>query len=358
MFNDSPFSVFQDPSISNTDLTNSAKGHSIVAASQDGWALSRMASLDFITKRSAQGVSTFSDNFSMKQLFKNCFEALDHILKYYTQIKNVQMVDSSFCIVSSPTIFGFLWNSANGMQFHVWGDRSVCQEMKEIFGKEDTRVEMNWWFKTVEGHQDERTLDFVTNQKTHDAYYPFLRGGVKKYFEEYMASSAPVLVLKGEPGTGKTSFIKTFIKEYALNTMFTFDQSIMESDYFYCDFLTDSKYKLLVIEDADLLLASREKHDNRTMGKLLNISEGLIKLEGKKIIFSTNIQQIGRLDEALIRPGRCFDVLSFGRLTKEQALEACKAAEMPPVEEDRDYALFEIFNRGQHVYYSHRKIGF
>jgi len=54
----------------------------------------------------------------------------------------------------------------------------------------------------------------------------------------------------------------------------------------------------------------------------------VVRSQGRKIIFSTNLPNVGDLDEALIRPGRCFARLHVRALTcaEAQALAAEIAA--------------------------------
>jgi ATP-dependent 26S proteasome regulatory subunit len=47
------------------------------------------------------------------------------------------------------------------------------------------------------------------------------------------------------------------------------------------------------------------------MHRFLNVGDGLVTTKGKKLIFSTNLPSIRDVDSALVRPGRCFDILNF-----------------------------------------------
>jgi hypothetical protein len=75
---------------------------------------------------------------------------------------------------------------------------------------------------------------------------------------------------------------------------------------------------ILILEDADMFLKSR-KEGNTMMHKFLNVGDGLVTTRGKKMIFSTNLPSIKDIDPALVRPGRCYDILHFGEMTQEQA---------------------------------------
>jgi ATP-dependent 26S proteasome regulatory subunit len=45
---------------------------------------------------------------------------------------------------------------------------------------------------------------------------------------------------------------------------------------------------------------------NEHLHRFLTIADGVVRSQGRKIIFSTNLPNVGDLDDALIRPGRCF----------------------------------------------------
>ncbi|MEJ8867663.1 hypothetical protein, partial [Pseudomonas jessenii] len=45
---------------------------------------------------------------------------------------------------------------------------------------------------------------------------------------------------------------------------------------------------------------------NQALHRFLNIADGVASADGKKIIFSTNLASVRDIDDALIRPGRCF----------------------------------------------------
>lgn len=63
------------------------------------------------------------------------------------------------------------------------------------------------------------------------------------------------------------------------------------------------------------------------------------------MIFSTNLPSIRDVDPALIRPGRCFDILSFEPLTKEQAEKLAQRVEVKLEGDKSTWSIAEVFNK-------------
>ena len=56
------------------------------------------------------------------------------------------------------------------------------------------------------------------------------------------------------------------------------------------------------------------------MHRFLAIADGVARSQGRKIIFTTNLPNVNDIDEALVRPGRCYAVKNLRGLTLEEAL--------------------------------------
>lgn len=187
--------------------------------------------------------------------------------------------------------------------------------------------------------------------------YPYV--DIKKLNEEFNKSTSPILIFLGPPGTGKTRLIRNILKykaslhdESTVDCLFTSDQKIIEDGYIFTKFLTGD-YDILILEDIDFHLTPRTD-GNTSMYHLLNISNGIAAnyMKHKKIILSTNLPNIDNIDESLLRPGRCFDIIKTRLLNKDESSTLLKLIGKTEKLEDKDYPISELYN----IDYKSRKI--
>lgn len=150
---------------------------------------------------------------------------------------------------------------------------------------------------------------------------PFIED-VDAYIENFLNSKAPVLILQGEPGTGKTTFVKYLLKTMQnkvqtkrndFKAMYSFDENIFYLSDFYKRIIYDD-YNVLVLEDINQVLHKNQDDGSlNPINKFLSVTDGLIS-KYKKIIITTNIESKTHINQALLRPGRCYDVIAFRKL--------------------------------------------
>jgi SpoVK/Ycf46/Vps4 family AAA+-type ATPase len=182
---------------------------------------------------------------------------------------------------------------------------------------------------------------------------------VYNFIARYLDAPETVLVLQGPPGTGKTRLIRTILGEMSrrkdehAQAMYTGDMKALASDEIYVKFITDG-HDAFVVEDADHLLKPRVDGDEQ-LHRFPTIADGVVRSQGRKIIFSTNLPNVGDLDDALIRPGRCFARIHVRTLTsaETQALadeiaagdteKLARASVTLAAESGRKHSLAEIY---------------
>ncbi len=195
--------------------------------------------------------------------------------------------------------------------------RLTLEKVIEDVAIHDAMFTIDWHFATSRGLGSSH-VDEIANDKLVDAAYPSITEGVYPFINRYLASDLAVLVVHGPPGTGKTKLIRAILGEMARRSpddclvMFTADDKLLHEDELFLRFVSGG-HKAFVVEDADHILKSR-KDGNKSMHRFLTISDGIVRAQGRKIIFSSNLPNLGDIDEALLRPGRCFASLTLPRL--------------------------------------------
>jgi len=267
------------------------------------------------------------------------------------------------------------------MEFRVYARPDckidIVKHLKEHFQPVDKSKYLRWYFNSSRGMSYEELP--LSGKDPLPEFYPWIPD-LYKLYDEFSASTANVMLLIGPPGTGKTTFIRGLLRRSSLQAWVTYDEKVQNDDALYIQFATidgkrrrfyediDDDYledktlgRMLVLEDSDSLLESR-KEGNFMMNRLLNMSDGLVSLPDRKLVFSTNLPSLSSVDPAILRPGRCFAVINFRRLNGREAWEAHRAV-YPTSDrgfnlQDK-YTLAEVLNdkRGDDVQ-TIRKIGF
>lgn len=170
------------------------------------------------------------------------------------------------------------------------------------------------------------------------------------------ADKAGLIMLYGKPGTGKTSIVKSLINDNRETNFIFVDTSVCESisDGLFLEFLQENKNAVIVFEDCEKLLRSRDDANNESLGTILNLTDGIIA-ESMKIKFICTFNcDLNKVDDALLRKGR----LSLKYEFKELSLEKTKAiypdADKPMTLADAHNAL----NKNDFSAKKVKKIGF
>ena len=234
---------------------------------------------------------------------------------------------------------------------YIYGDLKCTEEfqawLQSRFAQEGTII------KVATGIPEKRTLDIdefyvpsSSEEMGRPSFYPWINVPLETYFKEFMASSESVLVLFGPPGTGKSTLLRSLIHSGNYTSILAYNREVVESPLLVDTFYNDNKARILAYEDIDNHLKSRDD-GNLLMSTFLNASEGVIQHPGKKIVLSTNLATIDKIDPALLRVGRCFDILQFHELDESQAHQVLKDVGREPKDFSTKpkWTLAEVLNK-------------
>ena len=241
-----------------------------------------------------------------------------------------------------------------------------CQDLLELFSDVhilDPNFTVDWYYRRAGGFLGQRSIMETFNDVLLDAAYPQLIGGVSQFIRGFLDAPEPILLLQGPPGTGKTRLIRAILgalgaqKDHQASVMYASDPDVLESDEVFATFVTQ-RTDAFVIEDADYLLRARSD-GNRSVHRFLGVGDGIMRSRGRKLIFSTNLPNLGDIDDALLRPGRCYAHLVFRLLSLNEAHNLLAALEPDDVtlreatydslrlQAQRGYSVAEIYRARQ-----------
>ncbi len=172
---------------------------------------------------------------------------------------------------------------------------------------------------------------------------------------------AGLILLHGAPGTGKTSYIKNLIRKHDKKN-FIFIQNEFINELLHPDFISfllKHQNAILIIEDAEKVLMSREHmNESSVVSTILQLTDGLFSDYLNIKIICTFNTSIDKIDKALLRKGRMIAYYEFQALNAQKANELLNAMDYEST--DIGMTLADIFNyRNKHFNQTEKgKIGF
>lgn len=151
-----------------------------------------------------------------------------------------------------------------------------------------------------------------------------------------------LMILHGDPGTGKTSYIRNLIYRTENRFMF-FDKSLFQhmSDASLIQMLLDHRNSIIVLEDCEDLLTDRTGFGS-CMSTILNLTDGILGDSLRFKFICTFNADLVDIDSAILRKGRMRLKYEFKKLTADKVVALGKklGVEVP----HEEMPLCEVYN--------------
>ena len=173
-----------------------------------------------------------------------------------------------------------------------------------------------------------------------------------------------IVLLHGEPGTGKTTYIK-YLSSLIKEKQIIFVPPMMAeslTDPTIIPFLMEYKNSILIIEDAEKVLGTRENSNNtsQSTSNLLNLTDGILgDCLNIQIVATFNTKR-DNIDDAFMRKGRLIAEHKFTKLSIEESNKLLESLSKDVITEE-EMALSDIYNIDVDIYKTIKqkgKIGF
>jgi hypothetical protein len=217
----------------------------------------------------------------------------------------------------------FFYNVENGKEFFL--------EIKNKFNKFEKKKKKSniKLVKSEMGHLDTQDYDLKIQSMDLESNYgkDFLKVHktiVSRLNEE---NGKGIILLHGEPGTGKTSYIKYLTSLIKNKDILFIPPSMAEvlSEPSIIPFLMECKNSILIIEDAERVIGDRETNGSPAgVSNILNLTDGILgDCLSIQIVATFNMKR-EKIDRALLRKGRLIAEYKFDKLSIEDTQKLLK----------------------------------
>jgi len=172
--------------------------------------------------------------------------------------------------------------------------------------------------------------------------------------------SKGIIMLHGKPGTGKTSYIRWLLQDTTKKVIFIppFLTSQLSSPSFITFMSTFCSDSLMIVEDAEDIVKSRDLGGNSAISTILNITDGLLSDVFNIQMLVTLNGNYNEVDEALRRKDRLIAEYEFQDLKQEKAQRLSDSLGFKNTIIE-DMTLSEIYNQNDKSFKKEKKrIGF
>ena len=230
---------------------------------------------------------------------------------------------------------------------HLGTDKieEVVNKYLKKYDQEDDRVKCYVIVKDPDLYLDNFNVD-IEGKLDFDLYNDGFEEAHKSIVNSILKDKNGLYLLYGKPGTGKSTYIRHLISECETDKRkFIYVPSKLFADFTdpaILPFLLRNRGCVFVIEDCEDLITVDDGERSDGISDLLNMTDGILADALNIKIICTFNTDYHKIDEALLRPGRCKCKYEFELLDKDRANKVAEKLGLKKV--DKDVSLAELFN--------------
>ena len=217
----------------------------------------------------------------------------------------------------------------------------------------DDSVRMRFWsYRDGEGEMSTRRVETPAWGEVAGNYADWTAAGLTALMATTGTTTRAgrLILWHGAPGTGKTTAVRTLSRAWAdwCSAHYVMDPEKLFAEPQYllevagvANGPEDDRWRLVIAEDCDEYLRSDAKlRAGASLGRLLNLCDGILGHGLKVLVLLTTNEDVGRLHPAITRPGRCLSQVEFEPLSPAAAQAWLSTDVVAP---ERPLTLAELF---------------
>ncbi len=273
---------------------------------------------------------------------------IDKIVSGHAKAKSI-FFEESIYILSTRTLIT-IESEHNSLEIYYHSEKEQVQEILD--GAKKCKVKPNTsCFHLIVPDSYGYELKKLKNKKFKISLHQNYNDDIKEVHSKILTSlkkeTNGLILLHGIPGTGKSTYIR-YVAGCINKTIIFISPNVAQdlSNPSFAKLLMSNPNSVMIIEDAEELLVSRNRERNAAISMLLNLTDGFLGASLNIQFICTFNTELQNIDTALLRKGRLNALYEFKPLTIEKSKSLLSALGKESIEVTEPMTLADIYNAG------------